>query len=247
MPAVYLDWGLPTQRALGKVTPQTLAGHDFAAPGQPRRLSFRRCAGRFGGGARRYAEANAMRPSFAPARQSELHITVFSESKLIMKTCLSSVAIGLLLLSSSAEATSICRWVNDSGRTQIAEVVPDKYRKIAVCTDSQKYELSPEQRRAAEQRVADDRARERKAAAKPPSDRASSASPQARAASQAGARRPTEVVTADTDCTTWWRIYDESVECFGPYRTTRGATKLEGFDRCNVVASPESKCGPRSR
>jgi hypothetical protein len=44
----------------------------------------------------------------------------------------------------------------------------------------------------------------------------------------------------------WWRIYDESVECFGPYRTTRGATKPEGFDRCNVVSSPEAKCGPRS-
>jgi carbamate kinase len=31
VPAVYLDWGLPTQRAIGKVTPQALAGHDFAA------------------------------------------------------------------------------------------------------------------------------------------------------------------------------------------------------------------------
>ena len=29
--AVYLDWGLPTQHAIGKVTPQALAGHDFAA------------------------------------------------------------------------------------------------------------------------------------------------------------------------------------------------------------------------
>lgn len=29
--AVYLDWGQPTQRAIGKVTPQALAVHDFAA------------------------------------------------------------------------------------------------------------------------------------------------------------------------------------------------------------------------
>jgi hypothetical protein len=168
------------------------------------------------------------------------------ESVLIMKTCLAPVAMALLLLSTTADATPICRWVNDSGRTQIAEVVPEKYRKLAVCTDSQKYELLPEQRRAAEQRVADDRARAQKAAVKPPSDPASSAPRPARAASQPGAKRPTEFVTADTDCTTWWRIYDESVECFGPYRTTRGATKPEGFDRCNVVASPEPKCGPRS-
>jgi carbamate kinase len=31
VPAVYLDWGQPAQRAIGKVTPQALAGHDFAA------------------------------------------------------------------------------------------------------------------------------------------------------------------------------------------------------------------------
>ena len=29
--AVFLDWGGPTQRAIGKVTPQALAGHEFAA------------------------------------------------------------------------------------------------------------------------------------------------------------------------------------------------------------------------
>lgn len=29
--AVFLDWSQPTQRAIGKVTPQALAGHEFAA------------------------------------------------------------------------------------------------------------------------------------------------------------------------------------------------------------------------
>ncbi len=29
--AAYLDWGLPTQRALGRTTPEALAGHAFAA------------------------------------------------------------------------------------------------------------------------------------------------------------------------------------------------------------------------
>jgi hypothetical protein len=159
---------------------------------------------------------------------------------------LSPAAIALVLVAASAQATSICRWVDERGRTQIAEVVPEKYRKFAVCTDSQRYELSPEQRRASEQRVADDEEKARKAAAQPPSDRALSVPRPARAASRSGAKRPIEVVTADTDCTTWWRIYDESVECFGPYRTSRGATKREGFDKCNVVASPESRCGPRS-
>ena len=75
-------------------------------------------------------------------------------------------------------------------------------------------------------------ARARQAAAKPPADRASSALRPARAASQPGAKRPTEAVTDATDCTTWWRIHDQRVECFDPYRTTRGATQVEGFDKC---------------
>ena len=162
-----------------------------------------------------------------------------------MKTCNSFAAIALVLLSMGAQAKSICRWVDERGRTQIAEVVPETYKKVAVCTDSQRYELSAEQRRAAERRVAEDKARARQAAARPPANGASSATRPARAASQPGAKRPTEVVTDATDCPTWWRIYDESVECFGPYRTTRDATKREGFDQCNVVASPEPKCGPR--
>ena len=29
--AVYLDWGKPTQRALGKITPHALAKHAFSA------------------------------------------------------------------------------------------------------------------------------------------------------------------------------------------------------------------------
>ena len=156
-----------------------------------------------------------------------------------------ALAPALLLLSMDAGATSICRWGTERGQTQIADVVPEKYKKVAICTDSQKYELSPEQRQAAERRLAEDQARARTAAAKLLADRASSAPGPARAASRPGPKRPTEVVTDTTDCTTWWRIYDESAACFGPYRTTRGAIKVEGFEICNVVESPVPKCGPR--
>jgi hypothetical protein len=60
-------------------------------------------------------------------------------------------------------------------------------------------------------------------------------------------KRPIEAVSAATDCVTWWRVDDDSVECFGPYRTTRGAIKPETYGKCKVVPSPEPKCGPRSR
>ena len=127
--------------------------------------------------------------------------------------------------------------MDERDRTQIAEVVSEKYKKAAICTESRRYELS------AERRVAEDKVRARQAAAKPPGNGASSAPRPAGAASQPSAKRPTEVVT---DCPTWWRICDESVKCLGPYRTTRGATKPEGFKKCHVVASAESKCGPKS-
>ena len=155
-------------------------------------------------------------------------------------------ALLLLLLSSGAGATALCRWVDATGRTQIAEVVPEQYRKVAICTDSQRYELSPEQQQAARQQVANEKAQARGAATGPAAEAASSTRRPASGASQSGAKRPTEVVTEATDCTTWWRLYDESVECFGPYRTTRGATRVEAFDHCNVIASPVPRCGPRS-
>ena len=155
-------------------------------------------------------------------------------------------ALLLLLLSSGAGATALCRWVDATGRTQIAEVVPEQYRKVAICTDSQRYELSPEQQQAAQQQVANEKAQARRAATGPAAEAASSARRPAGGASQSNAKRPTEVVTEATDCTTWWRLYDESVECFGPYRTTRGATRVEAFDHCNVIASPVPRCGPRS-
>ncbi|KPF44550.1 carbamate kinase [beta proteobacterium AAP51] len=50
VPAVYLDWGLPTQRALGRVKPAELAGQAFAAgsmaPKVAAALAFVRATGR---------------------------------------------------------------------------------------------------------------------------------------------------------------------------------------------------------
>ncbi len=159
---------------------------------------------------------------------------------------LGTVALVLLMQVSVGSATPICRWVNNGGRTQMASVVPDKYKAVANCTDSQAYELSAEQRLAAEQAAARNKARARAAAARPPAVKAARAESPAPAAVRTDLKRPQEVITDSTDCKAAWRIYAESVECFGPYRTAPGATRPEGFDRCKVVISPESRCGPPS-
>ncbi len=151
------------------------------------------------------------------------------------------------LFAPAAHATPICRWVNEAGGTEFASVVPERYKGVATCVESQAFELSGEQRRAADQAVAEEKGRLSRAASKPPTPEASSLARKPKPAPSPATKRPTEAVSEATDCPTWWRIYDESVACFGPYRTARGATKKEGFDRCNVILSPEARCGARSQ
>jgi hypothetical protein len=154
------------------------------------------------------------------------------------------VALAIALLPPGLGAASICRWVDEAGRTQMADVVPDRYKNVARCTDAQKYELSPEQKRDAEQRAADGQARARARADAAPAAAAPAAPNPSVAARPPGVRRPVEVVTDATDCPTWRRLFNESSDCFGPYRTARGGIKPEAFDHCNAVPDPELKCGP---
>jgi hypothetical protein len=155
-------------------------------------------------------------------------------------------AIGAFFVPLAADATTICKWIDENGRTQLAEVVPERYRSSATCTDSRQHELPAEQARQAQQRAAND-----KAAASRAAQRAEPAAPPAAslggAAPAVAAKRPAQGVTDATDCETWRRLYQESEDCFGPYRTTRGATKAEAFEKCNPIPSPELKCGPLRR
>jgi hypothetical protein len=155
------------------------------------------------------------------------------------------MAAAVLLAPSMANATPICVWLDDAGRTQYASVVPDHYKSVATCTESQQYELSPEQQRATEQAAREDRARARLDAAKLAASSTSKTPRVADAAPRAVAKRPAKVVSEATNCTTWWRLFDESAACFGPFRTTAGAIKVEAYGVCNVVPSPEPKCGLR--
>lgn len=156
----------------------------------------------------------------------------------------SPIAVTLTGLSLPLAAKPICRWVDGNGRTQLAEVVPDRYKDVATCTDSQQFELSAAQRRAAEQRGAEARAKAVRDAAKVPARAASSAPSTKGSVPPRIAKRPAETITDTTDCATWRRLYEESAACFGPFRTNRGATKAEAFEVCNEIPSPDPTCGP---
>jgi hypothetical protein len=155
------------------------------------------------------------------------------------------MALAALCVTGTAGATSVCRWVDAAGRTQVADQVPDAYRAVAQCSDSRMYELTPQQREEATQRAQQAAALASAGAASSPGS--APAGPSDPARPEPVVKRPVEAVTEATDCTTWWRLFDESVACFGPFRTTRGATKVEAFDHCNAIASPEPACGLRRR
>lgn len=141
-----------------------------------------------------------------------------------------------------SDAAVIYRWVDESGRTHVSDVVPERYRKTAVRSDSSGSEVPTAQRQQAEQAAARDRALAEGAATR--AQAATGTPPSRTGSSPPAAKRPSQGVTEATDCDTWRRLYRESTECFAPYRTARGATKAEGFERCSPIPSPELKCGP---
>ena len=149
-----------------------------------------------------------------------------------------------LALSMSTQAAVIYRWVDESGRTHVSDVVPERYRRSAIRIDPSRSEVSPEQRQQAELAAA----RNRTIVEKSDSRRQNSQAVQSAAAASKppATKRPARGITDDTDCETWRRLYRESMECFAPFRTARGTTKAEGFEVCNAIPSPELKCGPVS-
>ena len=137
-------------------------------------------------------------------------------------------ALGLFACAAAA-ATTVYRWVDDNGRVNYSETVPERYRSVArpvaVPAAAPTADATRDDAGAA-------------AAGKP----ASAAQPVSRrpppALPKPVAKRPARVPDDSTDCDTWQRLYFQSLACFGPYRTVRGGIKPEAFERCNEVPEP---------
>lgn len=146
-------------------------------------------------------------------------------------------AIAMILLGAHAmsPAGTIYKWTDDQGKVHYSDVVPEKFRSAAKPVAADALAPTSEERQEALARAAADKAR---TSASAPSPQASTT-----AASRPSApRRPAQLPKADTDCDTWARLYNESLECFGPYRTARGATRPEAFAHCSPVDAPPSRC-----
>lgn len=146
--------------------------------------------------------------------------------------------VAALLMPIVVHAADVYRWVDETGRVQFSDTVPEKYRDKATRVDTRPSELTDAQRREAEARALQARARAAETAAA--QARVASAPPRALPApvAAASAAAPTA-----TDCATLHRLYQESQACFGPYRTVHGTTKAEGYEKCTVVADPTPQCG----
>ena len=157
---------------------------------------------------------------------------------------LSWLAATTLWASAASGAATVYRWVDAEGKVHYSEVVPEAYRGSARPLGVTSSNPSAEQERDAMERAQRDKARVAAAAASSVQPAAKPAA--ASAASRPAAKRPATVPNAQTDCETWQRLYIESADCFGPFRTVRGATKPQAFEICNVVPEPPSHCRLRA-
>jgi hypothetical protein len=135
---------------------------------------------------------------------------------------------------------TVYRWVDEQGKVHYADRVPERYRSTAQPVQAPADAPTAEPPREARERAR----REASAAAAPPgsADGARTAAAPAPAASQPPAKRPAQLPDDRTDCETWQRLYRESVDCFGPYRTVGGGIKPQAFEVCNVVPAPTDRC-----
>ena len=141
--------------------------------------------------------------------------------------------VGLTLLGFSPRAADLYRWVDESGRTHITDTVPEQHRKSATRIDTRQFEVSSEQRREAEARAEQDRAKVREI-------EEGRARPAPREVAPAAGHKP----AAAGGCAELHRRYRESLDCFAPFIQANGTTRAEAYKKCTVVKDPSPECGP---
>jgi len=148
--------------------------------------------------------------------------------------------LALLIPPLSAAAGEIYRWVDETGRTQISDTVPERYRATAKRYDARQYERTEEQqRRAAAEASETARALEPPKAMAPDT---TAAAPDPAAPTSPPSQLP--IVDPNTgDCDALHLQYKLAQECFAPYRTREGRIRGAAFQYCTDVPAPPKRCG----
>ncbi len=153
-------------------------------------------------------------------------------------SCVLLCVLGL----SVARAADIYQWVDDSGRTHLSDVVPEKYKATARRVDSRQFEATPQQRAAAQALAA----RERELAAKAAAADAAGSAGRRRTAAGTPAAAASGASSA-TDCATLRQNYAQSQACFEQFRNANGSLKAGAYDRCVEIPDPSQQCGLERR
>jgi hypothetical protein len=148
-----------------------------------------------------------------------------------------SLAIASSVWAVTAHAKDLYRWVDEKGTTHIADTVPPEYRKNAKRIDTRASQVSENDRAAAAERAAKE-----KAALDHP---VVPAQPQPRVGELVPANRPAASGLDEqrARCDEWRRAYAESLACFAPYRNVNGSAKVEAYQNCTEVPDPSPTCG----
>jgi hypothetical protein len=155
-----------------------------------------------------------------------------------------SLLLGAALLPiCSAHAADIYKWVDENGRTQLSDRVPEKYRANAThLGDSRQHELTPEQQKEAQARAAGEK--QRRAADEAQTKAAQGRSPAAPVSDLdpvGNDQEPNQLSAAD--CQAWYAAYQASYTCYAPFRNKNGSLKPGAFDACGQpVRDPSRKC-----
>ena len=141
-----------------------------------------------------------------------------------------------LAATASAFSGTIFRWVDDSGRTHVADVVPERYERRAERIDTRQWRLPAEQAEAAQRDLA--RRQAQLDASRRERDRASSMPAPVVAATSTSRR-----ASPAPDCAALRRAYASSQECFAPFQNVNGTMKPGAFDTCVELPDPSPICG----
>ena len=139
----------------------------------------------------------------------------------------------------ASDAGTIYEWVDDSGRMQASDTVPEKYKGVARRVDPSSSRLSAGEQEEAERQAVTLKAKA--ASAAPLSQPASvAARPDAgRPASLSGSPPATDT----PECTAWRRQVAASRECFVAFSNRHGSS---GLRSCSNEPDPQSPCGPQA-
>lgn len=146
------------------------------------------------------------------------------------------IAIAMVLASGLCGAAGVYRWVDDQGRTHVADAVPERYRATAVRIGASQAQPPAGARSRAGPSVRREREPQVVHAGEDGGMAPDTAEP---APASAPAPDP-----AETECDRLWRAYFASQECFAPYHIRGGGLRPGAFEHCQQVVSPSYQCGP---